>query len=157
MLGNEVASIISQGVLSILGALASYGVTVAITYLKKKKEALIKQIGVNQYNEDYTIAQDIYYIVEQQFKFIPQAGEEKRKKFDDLLVEKVPGISQEELDHFRETICGKINSEIKDSQMLAPAFDESKDIADVKEINKVQETNEQNQAQSTIAVPAVTQ
>lgn len=138
MLGNEVASIISQGVLSILGALASYGVTVGITYLKKKKEAIIKQIGVNQYNEDYKIAQDIYYRAEQQFRFTPQAGEQKKKEFDKMLIEKIPGISQEELDHFRETICGKINSEIKDSKILAPAFDETKDIADVKDINNVQ-------------------
>ena len=139
MLGDEVVNIISQGVLSILGALASYGVAVGVTYLKKKKESLIKQIGVDQYNEDYTIAKDIYYIVEQQFKFIPQAGEQKRKEFDKLLVEKMPGISQEELNHFREAICGKINSEVKDAQLLAPAFDETKDIADMMDINKVQQ------------------
>lgn len=135
MLGNEVANIISSGVLSVLGALASYGVTVGVTYLKKKRESLINQMGVDQYNKNYKIAQDIYYIVEQQFKFIPQAGEQKRGAFDKLLVEKIPGISQEELNHFRETICGKINSAVKDSKLLAPVFDESKDIADVKDIN----------------------
>ncbi|OAA91281.1 hypothetical protein [Clostridium ljungdahlii] len=149
MLGNEVANIISSGVLSILGALASYGVAVGVTYLKKKREALIKQIGVDQYNKDYKIAQDIYYIVEQQFKFIPQAGEQKKKAFDKLLVEKIPGISQEELDHFRETICGKINSEFKDSKLLAPAFDESKDVSDVMDVNKKTTLNpKQSQAQN---------
>ncbi|ADK16155.1 hypothetical protein [Clostridium ljungdahlii] len=141
MLGNEVANIISSGVLSILGALASYGVAVGVTYLKKKREALIKKIGVDQYNEDYKIAQDIYYIVEQQFKFIPQAGEQKKNKFDKLLVEKIPGISQEELDHFRETICGKINSEVVASKILTPAFDQSKDVADVVGATKLQQEN----------------
>ncbi|WP_217301976.1 hypothetical protein [Clostridium sp. 001] len=136
MLGNEAANIISSGVLSVLGALASYGVAVGVTYLKKKREALIKQLGADQYNEDYKMAQDIYYIVEQQFKFIPQAGEQKKKKFDKLLVEKIPGISQEELDHFRETICGKINSEVVAGKILTPAFIEGKDLADVAEINK---------------------
>ncbi|MFL0197253.1 hypothetical protein ACJDU8_17060 [Clostridium sp. WILCCON 0269] len=131
MLGKELANIIASGVLSILGAVASYGVTVGVAYLKKKKEALIKQIGVDQYNEDYTIAKDIYYIVEQQFKFIPQAGEQKRKEFDKLLLEKIPGISQEELDHFREAICGKINTEVKDAQLLAPPFNPNTDSADV--------------------------
>ncbi|OAA92987.1 hypothetical protein [Clostridium coskatii] len=131
MLGNEVANIISSGVLSVLGALASYGVAVGVTYLKKKRESLIEQMGVDQYNKDYKIAQDIYYIIEQQFKFIPQAGEQKKKEFDKLLIEKIPGISQEELDHFRETICGKINSAVKDSKLVAPAFDVSKDVADV--------------------------
>ncbi|WP_368489341.1 hypothetical protein [Clostridium sp. BJN0013] len=131
MLGKELANIITSGILSILGALASYGVTVGIAYLKKKKESLVKQIEIDQYNKDYKIAQDIFYIAEQQFKFIPAAGEQKRKEFDKLLVEKIPGISQEEIDHFRETICGKINSEVKDSGILAPAFIEGKDLADV--------------------------
>jgi hypothetical protein len=154
MLSNEVASIISQGVLTILGALTSYGVAIGVTYLKKKKEALIKQIGIDQYNEDYKMAQDIYYIAEQQFKFVPQASEQKKKEFDKLLVEKIPGISQEELDHFRETICGKVNSEVKDAQLLAPAFDATKDVADIKDINKVQDNNVQadvtaNTVQST--------
>ncbi|WP_217302441.1 hypothetical protein [Clostridium sp. 001] len=136
MLGNEVANIISSGVLSVLGALASYGVAVGVTYLKKKREALIKQLGADQYNEDYKMAQDIYYIVEQQFKFISQAGEQKKKKFDELLVEKIPGISQEELDHFRETICGKVNAGVVSSGILAPAFNNIKDMADVVDTNK---------------------
>lgn len=131
MLGNQLANIIASGVLSILGALASYGVTVGVAYLKKKKEALISQIGVDVYNKDYKIAQDIFYVVEQKFKFIPQAREQKRKEFDKLLVEKIPGISQEELNHFREAICGKINTEIKDAKLLAPAFNSSTDSADV--------------------------
>ncbi|NMM62379.1 hypothetical protein HBE96_06690 [Clostridium sp. P21] len=139
MLGNEVASIISQGVISILGALASYGIAVGVTYLKKKRQVLIKQLGIDKYDENYKIAKDIYYIVEQQFKFIGQAGEQKRKEFDKLLIQKIPGISQEELDHFRESICGRVNSEIKDAELLAPAFDETKDVEDVLSINKLQE------------------
>lgn len=134
MLGNQLANIIASGVLSILGALASYGVTVGVAYLKKKKEALITQLGIDKYNKKYKLAQDVYYFIEQKFKFIPQAGEQKRKEFDKLLVKKIPGISQEELDHFREAICGKINSEVKDAQLLAPAFDDTKDSADV--VNK---------------------
>lgn len=35
------------------------------------------------------------------------------------------------MDHFREAICGKINSQVKDSGVLAPAFDSTKDTADV--------------------------
>ena len=128
---ENITSIIAQGILSILGALASYFIAVGVTYLKKKREALIDQIGVEQYNKDYKLAQDIFYIVEQQFKFIPQAGEQKAKEFDKLLTEKIPGISQEELDHFRETICGKVNAEINNSGILAPTFTEGKDIADV--------------------------
>lgn len=139
MLGNEIARIISQGILTILGALVSYGVAVGVNYIKKKREILIKQIGINEHSENCKIAQNLYYVVEQQFKFIPQAGEQKRKEFDKLLVEKIPGITQEELDNFREAICGMINSEARNSQILAPPFDGTKDIADVVDINKMQE------------------
>jgi hypothetical protein len=128
---ENITSIIAQGVLSIAGALASYFIAVGVTYLKKKREALINQLGIDQYNKDYKIAQDLYYVVEQQFKFIPQAGGQKAKAFDKLLTEKIPGISQEELDHFREAIVGKVNAGIVSSGILAPAFAERKDIADV--------------------------
>ncbi len=62
-----------------------------------------------------------------------------RKAFDKLIVEKIQGISQEELDHFRETICGKINSEVKSANILAPVFDENKDTSDVINTTKPQE------------------
>jgi hypothetical protein len=129
---ENVTSIIAQGILSILGALASYFIAIGVTYLKKKREALINQLGIDQYNKDYKLAQDIYYIVEQQFKFIPNAGKQKADVFDKLLVKKIPGITQEDIDHFREAICGKVNSEVKNSDILAPAYDENKDEADVK-------------------------
>lgn len=131
MISNEIADVIVSGVLSILGALASYGVTIGITCLKKKKEELITKVGVDKYNENYKLAQDIYYAVEQKFRFIPAAGDQKRQEFDKVLVEKIPGISQEELNHFRETICGKVNSEVNNSHLLAPAYNPNKDVADV--------------------------
>ncbi|MBV4423166.1 hypothetical protein [Clostridium tyrobutyricum] len=131
MVSNQIANIIASGVLSVLGALASYGVTVGVNYLKKKRDALIAQMGINKYNENYKLAHDLYYTVEQKFRFVPDAGKQKADEFNKLLVEKIPGISQEEMDHFRETICGKINSEVKSSEILAPAFDATKETADV--------------------------
>jgi hypothetical protein len=128
---ETITSTIAQGVLSIVGALASYFIAVGVTYLKKKRESLINQLGVDQYNKDYKLAQDIYYIAEQQFKFIPQAGKQKADAFNKLLLEKIPGISLEEIDHFREAIVGKVNAEIKSSNILAPAFVDGKDVADV--------------------------
>lgn len=128
---NQVMSIFVQAVLAILGVLVSYLTTVAVSYLVKKKEAIIKQIGVDQYNATYNIAKGIYFAVEQQFKFIPAAGEQKRKNFDTMLLEKVPTLKQEDLDHFRESIVGEINSQVNKSNILAPAFDSTKDEADV--------------------------
>lgn len=129
---ENIANIITSGILSILGALLSCAVAVGINYIKNKRDALIKQIGADQYNANYEIAKNIYYAVEQQFKFIPDAGKQKANEFDKKLLEKIPGITQEDIDHFREAICGKVNSEVKNSDILAPAYNGKKDEADVK-------------------------
>lgn len=129
---NQVMSIFVQAVLTILGVLVSYLTTVAVSYLSKKKEALIKQMGAEQYNVTYDIAKGIYFAIEQQFKFIPAAGEQKRKTFDNMLLKKVPALTQQELDHFREAIVGEVNNQLNKTNLLAPAFDASKDEADIK-------------------------
>ncbi|WP_279230788.1 hypothetical protein [Clostridium sp. AWRP] len=40
------------------------------------------------------------------------------------------------MEHFRETICGNINSEVKRATILAPVFDIIiiKDIADIEDV-----------------------
>jgi hypothetical protein len=129
---NQIMSIFVQAVLTILGVLVSYLTTVAVSYLSKKKEALVKQMGTDQYNATYNIAKGLYFAIEQQFKFIPAAGEQKRKAFDDILLKKVPTLKQEDINHFREGIVGEINNQLNKTSLLAPAFDITKDEADVK-------------------------
>lgn len=134
---SGVMNIATQAILSILGVVATYLITIAVSYVTKKREALIKQMGTEQYNTTYNIAKSIYFAVEQQFKFIPAAGEQKRKAFDSALLVKIPGLTQGELDHFREAICGEINSQIKQSKLLdeAPAIDEKIEIDDPAQSN----------------------
>lgn len=131
---NGIADIFTEAILSILGLLVTYFVTVAVSYLKQKKEALIKQIGAEQYNSTYNIAKSVYYAVEQQFKFVPAAGVNKRELFDKMLLEKIPSLQKEELDHFREAIVGEINTQIEQSKLFeaAPIFNPEIDEADIK-------------------------
>jgi hypothetical protein len=129
---NGVLNILVQAILSILGVVATYLITVAVSYFKKKKEALIKQMGIDKYNANYSIAKSVYFSVEQLFKFIPAAAEQKRKMFDSELIKKVPTLTQEELDHFREAVVGEANSQIKKSQILQPieVYNPQNEIAD---------------------------
>jgi hypothetical protein len=120
-LATGVMNILVQAVLSILGVLMTYLVTVVVSYISKKREALIKQMGAEQYNATYCIAKGIFFAVEQQFKSVPAAAKEKRKLFDAMLLSKVPGLTQEEIDHFREAVVGEINNQIKQAQLLQQA------------------------------------
>lgn len=118
---NSIMSILMQAVLSIFGVVMTYLITVAVSYISEKREALIKQVGAQQYNAVYNIAKNIYFAVEQQFKLVPGDADNKRKLFDELLLKKVPELTQEELDHFREAIVGEINSQINQAKLLQPA------------------------------------
>jgi hypothetical protein len=154
---NQIVGIAVQASVTILGVAASYFVSVGVSYINKKKQALIKQIGVDQYNSTYNIAKGVYFAVEQQFKFIPLAGEEKAMEFDKLLLSKVPGLTQEEIDHFREAVVGEINSQVKAANLLAPAYDAGKDEADVK-INPGQtQARDNSQVNTAGTIQAVAQ
>lgn len=114
-------SIIIQAVLSILGVLTSAAVTVAIKYINSKRDAVIAKIGAEQYNADYIIAKNVYFAVEQLFKGATDAAQDKRQKFEELLLKQIPGLTQSEIDHFRESVVGEINSQINSSNILNPA------------------------------------
>lgn len=134
-LSNGIMEIVVQAILSILGVLATYLTAIAIAYFKKKKEELVSKIGVEQYNATYNIAKSIYYAVEQQFRFIPQAGSQKKEMFDDMLLKKIPQLKQQDLDYFREAIVGEINKQLEQSKIFEsiPLFNPEEDEADPEE------------------------
>jgi hypothetical protein len=118
---NQAMSIFVQAVLAILGVLVSYLTTVAVSYLTKKKEALIKQMDADQYNITYNIAKSIFFAVEQQFKSIPSSGQQKADMFNNMLFNKVPGLTQDEIDHFREAVVGEMNVQLNKTGLFDPA------------------------------------
>ena len=124
---SQVINIFVQAVLAILGVLVSYLTTIAVSYLTKKKEALIKQMGADHYNLTYNIAKSIFFAVEQQFKLMPKSGKQKADMFNQMLLSKVPGLTQEEIEHFREAIVGEINLQLSKSALLDPAASTKQD------------------------------
>lgn len=126
-----ISSLLVQVIFSILGLVSTYLIGIAALYLNKRKQALITQIGVDKYNSDSDIAKAIYFQVEQAFKFIPGAGDLKATMFDSLLLAKIPGLTQTEIDHFRESVVGEINSQLTSTQLLAPAYNKATDEADI--------------------------
>ena len=120
-IANGVMPIVVQAIITILGVLISVLVNAAVSYLNSKKQQLINTIGVEKYNANYEIAKSIFYMVEQQFKGQANVADEKRKMYDELILKRIPYLTQDEIDNFRESIVGKINSELKNSGLIDPA------------------------------------
>ncbi len=138
-MNNQMMQIITDALTNILGVVIIYLSTVAVQYFKQKRQALIKQMRNEQYNMYHNIAKSVFYAIEQEYRFMPKSGEEKAEKFNSMLMEKIPTLKQEDLDHFREAIVGEINTQIKQSKLLEPAdqiINEEKQLPNSKE-NKI--------------------
>jgi hypothetical protein len=98
--------ILTQAVISVLGILVTLTITKVAEYLEVQKEALTKKVGADQFKFYQSVAESIFYAVEQQLK--QSSNDDKRKEFDKRLLEKIPGLTQDEIEHFRESVIGKI-------------------------------------------------
>jgi len=97
-------------------------------YLKAKKELTAKNIGNANYNMYYGIAKDVFNIVEEGFRNskVVEGFTSKIDYFDNLITKKIPGITQDEIDYFRQAISGEVNNLVKGSGILEPADEEPK-------------------------------
>lgn len=109
------------GILTIVKIALDGLMDIGIEFLKAKKDKLVQQLGADKYNQKRQLAVDIYNRVEQEFKGQIGVAEEKLKAFDKYLAEKIPGIEQEDIQHFRESITGDANSRLLESGIIKPA------------------------------------
>jgi len=132
---NGVTGILVQAIFTIVGLATTYLIAQVSLYLKSKKQAEIAKVGVDAYNSQVTVSKGIFYQLEQLYKFIPNAGKLKATMFDKLLLAKFPTLTQSQLDHFRESVVGEVNSQV--TTLLAPAYDPVLDEADIKVTSEI--------------------
>lgn len=101
------------GLTTILVAIVGYVAAYAKNYFNKKSALLEQQLGKNETDLLRELAKDVFYIVEQQYKNVPNMANAKMLAFNQLLMQKIPGLTQAQIDHLRESIVGEINSQIK--------------------------------------------
>lgn len=109
------------GILTIVKIAIDGLMNVGIEFLKARKDKLIQQLGIDKYNSQRQLAIDVFNRVEQEFKGQIGVSEEKLKAFDKYLAEKIPCISQEDIQHFRESITGDANKKLLESGVVKPA------------------------------------
>jgi hypothetical protein len=102
---NQVLPVFMQAIVSILGILISIIATKAMSYLTAKKAEVVGKIGADQYNLSVSVAESIFYGIEQQMK--TASGTAKKDEFNKRIMAKIPGITSDDIDHLREAIVGK--------------------------------------------------
>ena len=109
---NQTLPIIIQAIVAILGVIISAIGVVVIKFIVAKKKEIIDRLGKVEYEKRKSYAFDAWNFVEEHFRvsgLITVTINEKIALFEKELLNKVPGLTQNELDSLRLALAGEIN------------------------------------------------
>lgn len=130
---SQIAPILATALAAILVAIIKQIGNVVIEYIKSKKNAVEQSIAISRHAQDLQTAKEVWNIVEEKFRITENAKEildSKANEFDKLLLQKIPGLSQQNLDDLRQAIAGEFNkgkeaiaqtNTIDQSEQITPA------------------------------------
>lgn len=113
---NEIVNTVVPVVVTAIG-----GVLVAIikvvgdnlvSYIETKKDALATQTGIDKYNATLQKAKNIWNLVDEEFRITPtleKTMQAKQDMFNKLLKEKIPSLTDNEINDVRQAVAGEIN------------------------------------------------
>lgn len=104
-------------ILAVLGVVIKGAGDIVVELLSVKKDEVIAKIGAERYNFYRSVAIDVYNRVEEEFRGQSGAYKQKIKSFDKYMMERIPNLKEEDLAHFRQSVVGNINNEIKGSKL----------------------------------------
>lgn len=84
----------------------------AVEYLKTKKKVADQKIKESKYAELFEVGKNIWNMVEEKYRVtdnIETLAQSKADMFDNMLLEKFPHLTKEELTEVRQAIAGEYN------------------------------------------------
>jgi len=109
------------GVLAVAGYASNKFTPLFAKILESTKNEAITKLGSTQYNFYKGIALDIYYRVEEDFSGQKNVATQKIAAFDKYLTERIPSLTEQDLNHFRQTVVGTANTVLNQSTLLDSA------------------------------------
>lgn len=115
---DELIKVVMTGLVSVLTGIIALAVKELCYYLSIRRKEVIKRIGAERYNTLLSAGRAVYYEVEENFKGLSGVSDEKIKAFETSITKLVPGITIDEIEHVRQSICGEINNSITEYGLL---------------------------------------
>lgn len=113
LLISQIAPIATTAIVAILVTLIKAVGSAVIEVLGKKKEQIDQAIRVSGHEDDLQAAKEVWNIVEEKFRItenIQTLLGSKADEFNKLLLQRIPGLSQQNLDDLRQAIAGEVNA-----------------------------------------------
>ncbi|NRT72681.1 cobalt ABC transporter permease [Clostridium beijerinckii] len=109
---NQILPIVDTSVVAILAVIIKQVGNSIIDFFIQKKSEISQKIKINEHQEEINTAREVWNIVEEKFRITENANElltSKADEFDKVLMERIPGLSKENLEFLRQTIAGEVN------------------------------------------------
>jgi len=109
---NQIAPIAATAIVAILVAIIKQVGNVAIEFFVTKKKEVEQNIKISGHEEELNTAKEVWNIIEEKFRITENAEQilsSKADEFDKLLLQRIPGLSEQNLDDLRQAIAGEYN------------------------------------------------
>jgi len=109
---NQIAPIAATAIVAILVAIIKQVGNAAIEFFVTKKKEVEQNIKISGHEEDLNTAKEVWNIIEEKFRITENATQilsSKADEFDKLLLQRIPGLSVQNLDDLRQAIAGEYN------------------------------------------------
>jgi len=83
-----------------------------VALIQTKKDEVIHKILQGKHEQEIETALEVWNIVDEHFRVSKVIGDTiqlKMDMFNDLLLKRIPGLKQEDIDHLRQAIAGEVN------------------------------------------------
>jgi hypothetical protein len=109
---NQIVPIITTAIVSVLVfIIKKIGDSVIELLITKKKEVELR-IASSGHEKELNTAKEVWNIVDEKFRITKNCTsvlKSKSNEFDKLLLSKIPGLTQNDLDYLRQAVAGEIN------------------------------------------------
>lgn len=109
---SQIAPIAATAITAILCIVIRQVGKAGIDLLVTKKKETDQKIEVNGYKSNVDKAFEVWKIVDDKFRLTQNAMEifgSKEKLFEQILLQRIPGLTQKNIDDFRDTVSGEVN------------------------------------------------
>lgn len=109
---NQIGPVVIAAVVSILAVTIKAVGNVIIELIQKKKEELEQKLQIGKHQQELATAREVWNIVDEKYRITDKVEDlikSKADDFDKLLLEKIPYLTNDEVQDLRQTIAGEIN------------------------------------------------
>jgi len=109
---NAVVPVAVAALIAVLVAIIGAVGDAAVSFIRKKKEALQVKIGADTYNKNLSFAFTAWNIVEEFFRITPAVEktlDSTGKMFADEMKKFVPSLTDAEIEQLRQAVSGAVN------------------------------------------------